>query len=42
MVVNSDHVFFSGEGQNFTLSWGGATTTTGVYISSKSSDTVIE
>jgi hypothetical protein len=34
--------FFSGElGQNFTLSWGGATTTTGVY-SFKSPGTVIE
>jgi hypothetical protein len=41
-VVLSISVFFSGElGQNFTLSWGGATTTTGVY-SSKSPGTVIE
>jgi hypothetical protein len=37
------HVFFfPGElRQNFTLSWGGATITTGVY-SSKSPDNVIE
>jgi len=35
-------VFFPGElGQNFTFSWGGTTTTRGVY-SSKSRDTVIE
>jgi len=35
-------VLFSGElGQNFILSWGGATTTAGIY-SSKSPDAVIE